>query len=85
MESLSLSMTEFNIQGKLPDGEVRAVKRFYKVSGVSDRKFVNENRLLEHENIVQILGSCCENSERLLCFEYMRNGNLRQHLSGSTI
>ena len=56
---------------------------------------------LKHPNIVQLVGYCsetemehvpyngtfvrAEKSERLLCMEYMPNGSLCRHLSGTTI
>lgn len=54
--------------------------------------------LLKHQNIVQILGYCYESKQipieynrrtvladkiyRVLCFEYLDNGSLQNHLSG---
>ncbi|XBJ07680.1 hypothetical protein VPH35_013151 [Triticum aestivum] len=62
------------------------------------REFENLMRL-DHHNIVQLVGYCyethhkpmlhneetiyAEETNRVLCFEYMRNGSLQKHISGT--
>uniref|UniRef100_A0A452XW63 Protein kinase domain-containing protein n=1 Tax=Aegilops tauschii subsp. strangulata TaxID=200361 RepID=A0A452XW63_AEGTS len=56
---------------------------------------------LDHQNIVQLVGYCyethhkpmlhngetiyAEETNRVLCFEYMPNGSLRNHISGRNV
>ncbi|KAF8765557.1 hypothetical protein HU200_008445 [Digitaria exilis] len=70
------------------------------ISDLNYEQFRNEFRNLtkvQHDNIVQFLGYCCEreqtriecngrivlaeNMHRALCFEFMHNGSLQKHLS----
>ena len=62
---------------------------------------VKSMMMVNHKNVVQFLGYCChteeeafeldgnfgmaEVQERLLCFEYLRNGSLDRYVSGTTI
>ena len=64
------------------------------------REFENLMRL-DHQNIVQLVGYCyethhkpmlhngetiyAEETNRVLCFEYMPNGSLRNHISGTRL
>ncbi|TVU33867.1 hypothetical protein EJB05_15680, partial [Eragrostis curvula] len=47
-------------------------------------QFENEARLLQlgHCNIVQLIGYCCEEAHRILCYEYMAKGSLDGFLFG---
>uniref|UniRef100_I1QYR1 Protein kinase domain-containing protein n=1 Tax=Oryza glaberrima TaxID=4538 RepID=I1QYR1_ORYGL len=50
-------------KGVLENGEVIAVKKLERTSGIHARRFQNEaNNLLEleHKNIVKLIGSCCQ-------------------------
>ncbi len=50
-------------QGVLENGEVIAVKKLERTSGIHARRFQNEaNNLLEleHKNVVKLIGSCCQ-------------------------
>ena len=39
---------------------------------------------LQHPNIVPLLGSCCEQDQRIAVFQYMPHGNLRDLLDGAS-
>lgn len=76
--------------GNLRDGRTVAVKRM-KTEGGPDAEhvFLSEIKLiarLHHCHLVPLLGYCLErqgkNAERLLVFEYIPNGNLRECLDG---
>jgi serine/threonine protein kinase len=72
-------------RGELEDGSLMAVKRMKKESKQGMREFINEVRLLgrlKHPNLVRLIGFCATDEEQLLCYEYMPNGNLGQHLRG---
>lgn len=78
--------------GHLKDGKVVAIKRMKTVVG-SDAEsiFFTEIELiarLHHCHVVPLLGYCSErqgkHAERLLVFEYMTNGNLRECLDGAS-
>lgn len=65
-----------------------AIKRMKKESKQGMREFINEVRLLgrlRHTNLVQLVGFCATEEEQLLCYEYMSNGNLAQHLRGGPL
>ncbi|KAL8239225.1 hypothetical protein R6Q59_015792 [Mikania micrantha] len=36
--------------------------------------------LLDHSNLVNLLGYCCEGDQRILVYKYMPNGSLEDHL-----
>jgi len=62
---------------------------------------LNNHMMINHPNTVRFVGYCNEAHQvpvefkgrvvladktyRALCFEYLRNGNLKQHLSGMTM
>ena len=35
---------------------------------------------LRHQNLVKLIGYCCENEQRILVYEYMARGSLDNHL-----
>nr|XP_029123607.1 receptor-like serine/threonine-protein kinase NCRK isoform X3 [Elaeis guineensis] len=78
-------------RGHLKDGRVVAVKRLRSLGWPeADSEFLSEIELLSrlnHCHVVPLLGYCSESqgkqSERLLVFEYMSNGNLRDCLDAA--
>ncbi|GAB4859238.1 hypothetical protein Ancab_010698 [Ancistrocladus abbreviatus] len=79
-------------RGHLKDGRTVAVKRLTPLEGPdADSIFLMEIELisrLNHCHVVPLLGFCSESlgkqTERLLVFEYMPNGNLRECLDGAS-
>ncbi|KAK6926771.1 Protein kinase domain, partial [Dillenia turbinata] len=79
-------------RGHLKDGRTVAVKRLKNQAGPdADIIFLTEIELisrLHHCHVVPLLGYCSESqgkhTERLLVFEYMPNGNLRDCLDGTS-
>ncbi|XP_066367133.1 putative serine/threonine-protein kinase-like protein CCR3 [Miscanthus floridulus] len=76
-------------RGKLPDGREVAIKRACE-SGPRARRFQEKESAfrselaflsrLHHKHLVGLVGYCEENEERLLVYEYMKNGALYDHL-----
>jgi len=69
-------------KGVLSDSTTIAVKRFD-----GDRQGENQFRaevssigMIQHINLVKLIGFCCEGDERLLVYEHMSNGSLDSHL-----
>uniref|UniRef100_A0A0E0H2X3 Receptor-like serine/threonine-protein kinase n=1 Tax=Oryza nivara TaxID=4536 RepID=A0A0E0H2X3_ORYNI len=74
-------------KGVLTDSTVIAVKR---LDGArqGEKEFRAEVRsigIIQHINLVRLIGFCCEGSNRLLVYEYMPNGSLDSNLSGSKV
>ncbi|GLU22333.1 hypothetical protein SLE2022_384180 [Rubroshorea leprosula] len=70
--------------GTLNDGSQVAVKVLSSSSKQGYKEFQAEAHLLmivHHKNLVSLLGYCDEDDNKALVYEYMANGNLRQHLS----
>eukprot|EP00250_Pteridium_aquilinum_P000913 c11094_g1_i1 orf=544-2766(-) len=76
-------------KGCLKDGRDVAIKKLNKIPGQNlDRELLQEVEMLSrlhHFHLVPLVGYCIETSsreiERLLVYEYMPNGNLREHLN----
>ncbi|KAL1348806.1 hypothetical protein HN51_024833 [Arachis hypogaea] len=71
-------------KGKLHDGTRIAVKRMQ--SGIVAEKGVDEFMAetavvtIRHRNLVNLMGYCLDENERLLVYEYMPQGTLSRHL-----
>ncbi|CAB4282761.1 unnamed protein product [Prunus armeniaca] len=93
---IGLGGSSYVYRGQLKGGRIVAVKRLKAQQGPdSDSVFITEVishpaiemlSRLHHYHVVPLLGYCFEthgkNAERLLVFEYMNNGNLRDCLDG---
>ncbi|XP_019702245.1 nodulation receptor kinase isoform X2 [Elaeis guineensis] len=72
-------------RGTLPHGQDVAVKVRSATSTQGTREFDNEVNLLStirHENLVPLLGYCCENDQQILVYPFMSNGSLQDRLYG---
>ncbi|KAB2041880.1 hypothetical protein ES319_D02G178400v1 [Gossypium barbadense] len=72
--------------GKMKDGKEVAVKTMADSSSHLNKQFVTEVALLSrihHRNLVPLIGYCEEAHQRILVYEYMHNGTLRDHIHGS--
>lgn len=75
-------------RGLLPDGEVVAIKRAQKGSNQGGLEFKTEIEFLSrvhHKNLVGLVGFCFQHGERMLVYEYIPNGTLRDCLSGMVL
>ncbi|EYU26052.1 hypothetical protein MIMGU_mgv1a020891mg, partial [Erythranthe guttata] len=71
--------------GKLMDGKEVAVKTMADSSSHGTKQLITEVALLSrihHRNLVPLIGYCEEEHQRMLVYEYMHNGTLRDHLNG---
>jgi serine/threonine protein kinase len=72
--------------GRQPNGLEVAVKRLSTTSHQGAVEFFNEVDLLStvhHKNLVSLIGYCQQDNERILIYEYMPNGTLRESLYGT--
>ncbi|CAM6021721.1 unnamed protein product [Sphagnum balticum] len=72
--------------GRLPSGKEVAVKKLVSGSQQGAGEFFNEVHLLSrirHKNLVSLVGFCQEGEEKILVYEFMTFGTLREHLYGT--
>lgn len=72
-------------RGALANGQEVAVKVRSSSSTQGTREFNNELRLLSavwHENLVPLIGYCCEKDQQILVYPFMSNGSLQDRLYG---
>ncbi|KAL6636520.1 hypothetical protein ACP70R_024092 [Stipagrostis hirtigluma subsp. patula] len=72
-------------RGMLAHGQEVAVKVRSASSIQGTREFNNELRLLSvvwHENLVPLIGYCCEKDQQILVYPFMSNGSLQDRLYG---
>ncbi|KAG6780068.1 hypothetical protein POTOM_016478 [Populus tomentosa] len=88
MASLSLfSCPALVYRGMLPTGQLIAIKRCRQGSVQGGHEFNAEIEVLSrvhHKNVVNLVGFCFERGEQMLIYEFVRNGSLRDSLSGSS-
>ncbi|CAA0812961.1 Protein kinase superfamily protein [Striga hermonthica] len=66
-------------KGCLSDGTLIAVKKLDRVLPHGEKEFVTEVNTISsmhHMNLVRLCGYCSEGSQRLLVYEFMKNGSL---------
>lgn len=72
-------------RGKLPDGQLVAIKRSKEGSMQGGLEFKTEIELLSrvhHNNLVGLVGFCFEKGEKMLVYEFIPNGTLSEALYG---
>ncbi|KAF6998008.1 LOW QUALITY PROTEIN: hypothetical protein CFC21_014167 [Triticum aestivum] len=68
--------------GSLTDSTTIAVKRLdgFRQGEKQFRAEVSSTGVIQHVNLVILIGFCCQGDKRLLVYEYMPNGSLDSHL-----
>nr|AAK11567.1 Pto-like protein kinase F [Solanum habrochaites] len=75
-------------RGVLRDGTKVALKRHNRDSRESIEEFETEIEILprrSHPHLVSLIGYCDDRNEMILIYDYMENGNLKSHLTGSDL
>ena len=65
-----------------------AVKRLDRNGLQGTREFFAEVMVLslaQHQNLVNLIGYCVEDDQRVLVYEFMPNGSLEDHLFGKQL
>ncbi|CAN6569533.1 unnamed protein product [Malus baccata var. baccata] len=65
-------------KGSLADGTLVAVKKLERVLPHGEKEFITEVNTIgsmHHMNLVRLCGYCSESSQRLLVYEFMKNGS----------
>lgn len=73
------------VQGRLNDGTLVAVKQLSPKSRQGNREFLNEVGIIshvQHPNLVRLYGCCIEGDQLMLVYEYMENNSLAHALFG---
>lgn len=73
------------ISDKTATGVLVAVKKLDRFNREGDEEFRTEVNVIgqtHHKNLVQLLGFCAEETNRLLVYEFLKNGTLAQFLFG---
>ncbi|KAA8539395.1 hypothetical protein F0562_026087 [Nyssa sinensis] len=89
-ESLLIGVGGFGkvYKGVLRDDTKVAVKRGVSQSQQGLAEFYTEIEMLSqfrHRHLVSLIGYCDEKNERIIIYEYMENGTLKNHLYGSNL
>ncbi|KAJ6313518.1 hypothetical protein OIU77_014912 [Salix suchowensis] len=74
--------------GQMKDGKEVAVKIMGDSTTNMTQQFVTEVALLSrihHRNLVPLIGYCEEEHQRILVYEYMHNGTLRDHIHAGSV
>ncbi|EXB89240.1 Putative receptor protein kinase ZmPK1 [Morus notabilis] len=75
-------------KGILSDSRVAAVKRLNKASCQGEAEFLAELSTigrLNHMNLIEMWGYCAEGNHRLLVYEYLEYGSLKENLSRNVL
>ncbi|CAA7391247.1 unnamed protein product [Spirodela intermedia] len=70
-------------KGRLQTGELVAIKLLNLLGEQGRREFLLETLMLvvlEHPNLVKLVGYCAEGDQRLLVYEFMPQGSLESHI-----
>ncbi|KAL5559098.1 hypothetical protein UlMin_035309 [Ulmus minor] len=75
-------------KGVLSDDRVAAIKRLNTDSNQGEAEFlaeVNTIGMLNHMNLIETWGYCAEGKHRLLVYEYLEHGSLKENLSTNVL
>lgn len=64
-----------------------AVKQLDRSGNQGSREFFAEVLMLslvQHQNLVNLIGYCADGDQRILVYEFMSNGSLENHFLGTT-
>ncbi|GAB4853021.1 hypothetical protein Ancab_017210 [Ancistrocladus abbreviatus] len=70
-------------KGRLETGEIVAIKQLNHEGPQGGQEFITEVlmlSLLDHPNLISLIGYCADGDERLLVYEYMPKGSLEDYL-----